>query len=112
MRSVSFVILSSLFALLSFAETVRLDSGIARRFSLPSQDQPVLVTGISVPVPAGSTRLTIDLDTDPTENQTLFARFNQDLVPQGGGVNFADFTSHVPGTHQQIVISRDTSPPL
>src|SRR5712692_870634 len=111
MKAVLFITISSIFIAGSFGATVRLNSGIAQRFSITTQDQPVVLTGITVAVPGGSTRLTIDLDSDTTDTLTLFARFDQTLVAQDGGVAAADFISHVAGAHQEIIISRTRSPP-
>ncbi len=114
MRKVLFsTILSCLLLPAVFGQTVRLEAGGPRRFTIPPQSQPTLLTGITVAVPPGVTRLTIDLTPDVLSNDLdLFARFGQD-VAQFGSLIIADSSSQTPGPgHEQIVISSHSRPPL
>lgn len=96
------------------AQTLQLKSGLGRRFAVNALAQPLVLTGIAVTVPAGSTRLTISLDPDsPAVDLALFARFDRDVTVQAGHVVATDFTSDTPGSGQeQIVITPNSSPPL
>ena len=97
-----------------WAQTVRLRSGEPWRFSIGPKTSPFFLTGITVAVPPGSTRLTINLEADGLANDiNLYARFSQDITVQGSTATGTDFSSLGPGIGlEKIVIAADTTPPL
>jgi len=107
-------ILICLCSFLAPGETVPLNSAIPRRFSIAPQSLPFVVTGISVPVPPGASRLTIDLETEvPTHDLSLWSRFDRDVTVQAGTVTAADFSAQTPASGiERLVITPLSSPPL
>jgi uncharacterized protein (TIGR03437 family) len=95
---------------------VSLRPGTPRRFSLAAQPAPSVLSGLTVAVPGGASRLTIDVETDNLAHDvSLWARFGRDLEVQGGAVTRADFSAQTVGPEagrERIVISAATSPPL
>src|SRR2546422_10483751 len=76
------------------AQPVQLKPGLARRFSILPQSHPSVLTGITVAVPGGASRLTIDVQTDVLSNDvSLWACFGRDVVVAFGTVTTADFSS-------------------
>ncbi len=96
------------------AQTIRLQPGVPRRFSIAPQSQPAVITGLTVAVPGGFSRLSINLEADVLSHDlTLWARFDRDVVVLDGAVTAADFSSQNIGSgREQINIISASSPPL
>lgn len=98
------------------AQLVRLRPGAPRRFAIPSQPAPLVLTGLAVTVPGGSSRLTVDVETDNLAlDVSLWVRFGRDVEVSGGTVTQSDFSAQTVGSEagrERIVISAVTSPPL
>jgi uncharacterized protein (TIGR03437 family) len=92
----------------------RLISGVPFRFTIPAQSQAATVTGLSVVVPPGSIRLTIDLKADvPSNTLFLWARFDREITVDGGLVTASDYSAQVQGSGtQQLVITPANDVPL
>jgi uncharacterized protein (TIGR03437 family) len=98
------------------AQLVRLTPGQNRRFQMPPQAGPSVLAGFAVTAPGGTSRLTIEAETDnPSLDISLWTRFGQNLEVQGGTVTRADFSSQTLGLEpgrERIVITSASTPPL
>ena len=98
------------------AQLVRLRPGAPRRFTIPAPPAPFVLTGLAVTVPGGSSRLTVDVETDNLAHDvSLWVRFGRDVEVSGGTVTKSDFSSQTVGAEagrERIVITAVTSPPL
>ncbi len=108
------VVLLWVLAPAAVGQHIRLTPGVARRFSIPPQSQPFVLTGITVAAPGGVSRLTIDLESEVLSHDlSLWARFDRDVVVQFGAVMAADFSVQTIGVgREQLVIHPGLSPPL
>ena len=84
-------------------------------FRLGPVDAPMLFSGDSsfqVEVPEGATRVTFTLESvDPDVNVDLYVRYGEDNAIQGGSV-VSDYFSDGPTGNEQIVVTRQSDPPL
>ena len=84
-------------------------------FRLGPVDAPMLFSGDSsfqVEVPEGAARVTFTLESvDPDVNVDLYVRYGEDNAIQGGNV-VSDYSSTGPTGNEQIVVTRDSDPPL
>ena len=84
-------------------------------FRLGPVDAPMLFSGDSsfqMEVPEGAARVTFTLESvDPDVNVDLYVRYGEDNAIQGGNV-VSDYSSTGPTGNEQIVVTRDSDPPL
>ncbi len=84
-------------------------------FRLGPVDTPMLFSGDSsfqVEVPEDATRVTFTLQSvDPDVNVDLYVRYGEDNAIQGGSV-VSDYSSTGPTGNEQIVVTRQSDPPL
>ena len=84
-------------------------------FHLGPVDTPMLFSGDSsfqVEVPESAARATFTLQSvDPDVNVDLHVRYGEDNVIQGGSV-ISDYSSTGPTGNEQIVVTRESDPPL
>ncbi len=84
-------------------------------FRLGPVDAPMLFSGDSsfqVEVPEGAARVTFTLESvDPDVNVDLYVRYGEDNAIQGGNV-VSDYSSTGPTGNEQIVVTRQSDPPL
>ena len=84
-------------------------------FRLGPVDAPMLFSGDSsfqVEVPEGAARVTFTLESvNPDVNVDLHVRYGEDNAIQGGSV-VADYSSTGPTGNEQIVVTRQSDPPL
>jgi len=108
------VLLCTLVLPAALGQTARLQPGAPRRFSIAPQTQQTFLTGFTVAVPPGISRLTIDLEPDVASHDLLLlARFNRDVAVQDGMAVGTDFSAQTIGTgREQIVITPASTPPL
>ena len=72
----------------ALGQTMRLNSGVPRRFTLGLQRSPTFITGFTIAVPPVLSRLTINLEPHtPSVDVTLVARFEREFVVQGESVD-------------------------
>ena len=92
-----------------------LPPGQPAAFRLGPVDAPMLFSGDSsfqVEVPEGAARVTFTLESvDPDVNVDLYVRYGEDNAIQGGNV-VSDYSSTGPTGNEQIVVTRDSDPPL
>jgi uncharacterized protein (TIGR03437 family) len=97
-------------------QLVRLLPGRPQRFTIPAQPASFVLTGLAVTVPGGSSRLTVDVETDNlSQDVSLWVRFGYDVEVSGGTVTRFDFAAQTVGSEagrERITISGITSPPL
>ena len=84
-------------------------------FRLGPIDTPTLFSGDSsfrLEAPEGITRVTFTLESvDPDVNVDLYVRYGEDNVIRGGSV-VSDYSSTGPTGNEQIVVTRQSDPPL
>ena len=69
-------------------------------------------SSFQVEVPEGATRVTFTLESvDPDVNVDLYVRYGEDNAIQGGSV-VSDYSSTGPTGNEQIVVTRQSDPPL
>jgi hypothetical protein len=92
-----------------------LTPGVARSFTLPAVSSSTLFSGeygFQITVPAGATKLRIQLTTaTPGVDLDLFARAGTEPSVSGGKV-VSDYDSSSPGGDELITVTLDSSPPL
>lgn len=97
------------------AAAVQLTSGTPARFTLPATAEPALYAGTSgfrIQVPAGSTSLTVRLNTTtPNADVDLYVRRGAD-VELAEGELIADYFAEGTTGNETIVITRTSQPPL
>ena len=88
-------------------------SGVTHHFTIPPQDEEVLLSDITFTVVPGSKNLTIEVETEnSTDDVDLFVRFG--LPPAGqGGMILADYSSATAGSgNEEIEANGNSNPPL
>ncbi|MBZ2179716.1 MAG: pre-peptidase C-terminal domain-containing protein [Acidobacteria bacterium] len=97
------------------AAAVQLTSGVAARFTLPATAEAELYAGTAgfrIQVPAGSTSLTVRLNTTtPNADVDLYVRRGAD-VELADGELIADYYAEGTTGNETIVITRSSQPPL
>ena len=92
-----------------------LPPGQPAAFRLGPVDAPMLFSGDSsfqVEVPEGATRVTFTLESiDPDVNVDLYVRYGEDNAIQDGNV-VSDYSSEGSTGNEQIVVTRQSDPPL
>ena len=92
-----------------------LTPGQPAAFRLGPVDAPMLFSGDSsfqVEVPEGATRVTFTLESiDPDVNVDLYVRYGEDNAIQDGNV-VSDYSSEGSTGNEQIVVTRQSDPPL
>ena len=92
-----------------------LPPGQPAAFRLGPVDAPTLFSGDSsfqVEVPEGATRVTFTLESiDPDVNVDLYVRYGEDNAIQDGNV-VSDYSSEGSTGNEQIVVTRQSDPPL
>ena len=92
-----------------------LPPGQPAAFRLGPVDAPLLFSGDSsfqVEVPEGATRVTFTLESiDPDVNVDLYVRYGEDNAIQDGNV-VSDYSSEGSTGNEQIVVTRQSDPPL
>ena len=92
-----------------------LPPGQPAAFRLGPVDAPMLFSGDSsfqVEVPEGATRVTFTLESiDPDVNADLYVRYGEDNAIQNGNV-VSDYSSEGSTGNEQIVVTRQSDPPL
>ena len=88
-------------------------SGVTHHFTIPRQDEEVLLTELTFTVIPGSKNLTIEVETDnSTHDVDLFARFGLPPAEQGGTI-LADYSSTTAGSgNEEIKATANSNPPL
>ena len=88
-------------------------SGVRHHFTIPSQDEEVLLSDLTFTVVPGSKNLTIEVETDnSTDDVDLFVRFGLPPAEQGGMI-LADYSSATAGSgNEEITAAPNSNPPL
>lgn len=88
-------------------------SGVTHHFTIPPQDEEVLLTDLTFTVIPGSKNLTIEVETDDfSDDVDLFVRFGLPPAEQGGTI-LADYSSTTAGSgDEEIKATANSNPPL